>query len=148
MKTLKIWVQIFIVAGLLAMVSSAKADSVDITWTSPAGDGSGNTGREGDIPTPLSVDEIAGFTLYIGVKSGDYTAEISIPDNLATSYTLEGMWGTTYYIVITATDTDGRQSIYSSEIVANVGDKPVIITRPKPPWNVRFNVRPPTSATP
>ncbi len=92
---------------LLTLSTSLSAVSILIPWVA-------TTEREDG--TPLNND-LAGFNIYYGNSSGIYSSNVNIPDPLATSYTLPVSSGT-YYYVITAYDTDSRESAYSSPEVS------------------------------
>ena len=62
--------------------------------------------------------DIAGYNLYYGTASRDYG--LPIPTGNVTSYTVDNLdEGQTYYFSLTALDTSGNESGYSSEISAN-----------------------------
>jgi len=65
-----------------------------------------------------SEPDIAGYNLYYGTASRDYGPPI--PTGNTTSYTVDNLdEGRTYYFALTALDTSGNESGYSSEISAN-----------------------------
>lgn len=74
--------------------------------------------REDD--TVLLPSEIAGYRVYYGTAPGDYQYDIDINNNSVVSYTFEDFPRGTYYIVVTTYDTDGRESLYSSEVVISI----------------------------
>lgn len=74
-------------------------------------------------PNPQS--EVAGYHLYYGTASGDYTEVIDA--GRATSVTIERMFsGVTYYVAVTAYDSRGMESEASNEVELAV----------PPPWNL------------
>ncbi len=101
---IKTFVSIFIIA----LVVNAWAGTVLITWTAPS------MREDGSV---LSLSEIAGYRAYYGTTAGDYQTQVDINDPTATEYTLADLSPGTYYIVLTTLDTDGRESLYSTEIV-------------------------------
>jgi len=104
MKILKV-----IVAVIVALIFiNVLAASIGLTWVAP-------TQREDG--TPLNPSEIAGYRIYYGTAPGDYQTQITVNDPYATSFTIGGLAPATYYFVMTTIDTDGRESLYSSEIV-------------------------------
>lgn len=79
-----------------------------LSWVAPAEreDGSG-----------LSLSEIARFRVYYGTSSGDYSDTIDINDNTAVQMALANIPSGTFFITITAVDTDGLESTFSSEVI-------------------------------
>lgn len=82
-----------------------------LKWTAPSAREDGS---------PLSPSEIAGFNIYYGTEAGDYQDQIIIDDPSAENAQVEELPPGTYYLVVTAVDTDGRESLYSPEIVINL----------------------------
>jgi fibronectin type 3 domain-containing protein len=68
----------------------------------------------------LVLSEIAGFRIYYGVTSGDYSNAIDIDDHTATQAVLDGLPSGTYFVAVTTVDVDGRESTYSAEVVVTV----------------------------
>lgn len=65
-------------------------------------------------PSPNPV--VAGYHLYYGTASGNYTSSSYITGNLATA-TIAGLAsGVTYYFAITSVDAEGQESAFSSEL--------------------------------
>jgi uncharacterized protein YfaP (DUF2135 family) len=76
-----------------------------------------------DAPTSntdgSSTTDLAGYKIYHGIVSGIYTASIDVGN--VTSFSIATLSSTvpipgTYYIVVTAYDTAGNESVYSNEI--------------------------------
>lgn len=82
-----------------------------LNWTAPF---------EREDVTALSPAEIAGYRIYYGTGSGDYTNQIDVDDGSAVQAQVMDISAGTYYVVVTAVDTDGRESSYSSEVVVTV----------------------------
>ena len=62
--------------------------------------------------------DISNYNVYYGTQSRDYG--LPIPAGNTTSYTIDNLTeGTTYYFALTAVDTSGNESGYSSEVIAN-----------------------------
>ncbi len=96
------------VTGNTTIVSEA----MTFSWIAPVA-------REDE--TPIAMSEIAGYRVYFGTETGNYTQSIEINDAYIDAITLDELdTAGTYYIVITTVDTDGRESTYSTEIVLNV----------------------------
>lgn len=61
------------------------------------------------------VSDVAGYRVYYGTSSGNYTSSVDI--GLANAAVIESLTpGTTYYFVVTVYDTSGNESAYSSEV--------------------------------
>ena len=87
--------------------------SADITlsWVAPA---------EREDGTPISMAELAGYRVYYGTSAGNYTTQVDINNGSTMNVTLSGLATGTYYIVVTAIDVDGRESVYSQEAVQTI----------------------------
>jgi len=59
---------------------------------------------------------IAGYNVYYGTTQGQYSNSVAINDGTAAAYTFTGLPAGSYHSVVTAVDTDGRESLYSSEV--------------------------------
>ena len=79
--------------------------SATLEWAAPAARTDGNS---------LDMLELAGYTLYYGTTSGNYPNSVDINDPYTTSVTVSDLPVGTYYFVITARDTDGRESGHSN----------------------------------
>lgn len=79
-----------------------------------------------DIPVkytdglPLSLADIASYTLHYGTQSGNYTASVDITDPSITKYTITGLAHGEYFISITVKLVDGRESVYSNEVTRTI----------------------------
>ncbi|PCJ85769.1 MAG: hypothetical protein COA54_10225 [Thiotrichaceae bacterium] len=88
------------------------SDAKIFSWTAPVA-------REDE--SPIAMSEIAGYRIYFGTETGNYSQSIEVDDAYIDVITLDALnTAGTYYIVITTVDTDGRESTYSEEIVLNV----------------------------
>lgn len=95
-----------ILALLLAIASlaSAKQASVTLTWDPPPETG------------------IAGYRLYSGLASGQYTNTVNVA---ATRHTVTNLvFGAKYFFAVTAVSTHGLESPYSNELPFAVPAKP------------------------
>jgi len=79
--------------------------STTLNWLAPVTRGDG---------TPLSISEIAGYTLYYGESAGDLSNSITIDDAYTTSVTVTDLPLGVYYFVVTAHDTAGLESADSN----------------------------------
>lgn len=97
-------------AFLLASYS-VQAAEININWQAPTQNVDGS---------PLT--DLAGYKLYIGEDSRDYSIVESIQDAEATSATLTvpipwlTMGDNTVYLAMTALDAEGNESVYSNEV--------------------------------
>lgn len=87
--------------------STDTLSNIILSWIAPA---------EREDNSPLSLSEIAGYRVYYGTVQGDYLNSIHIDDVSVDSHTFEVLSSSTYYIVMTTYDTDGRESLYSPEL--------------------------------
>ena len=85
---------------------ATSSNVANLSWVAPV---------EREDGAGLSPSEIAGFRVYYGTKPGVYSNTIDIKDHTTTQTTLADLPSGTYYIVVTAVDTDGRESSYSTE---------------------------------
>ena len=112
MAFLKFLLALVVVLSLAACsVEESAGDAQALSWTAPS---------EREDNSALSLSEIASFRIYYGTKAGDYQNQIEINDSSATQGQLAGLASGTYYVVVTAVDTDGRESLYSSEVVITI----------------------------
>lgn len=64
---------------------------------------------------PSSSSSVAGYNVYYGQSSGNYSSKVSVPNQ--NSYVLTGLQdGQTYYFVVTARDSAGTESGRSNEV--------------------------------
>lgn len=81
------------------------AAAVTIDWVAPAARADGSS---------LLLSDIAGYKVYYGKASGDYSNSLEIKDGTSQSTTVSVAPGLNYFVV-TCLDTAGRESIYSQE---------------------------------
>lgn len=82
-----------------------------LSWTAP-------TQREDS--SPLQLSEIAGYKIYYGTAQGVYPNAIDITDGSAVQAQMPTLSAGTYYVVVTTKDTDGRESLYSQEVMITI----------------------------
>ncbi len=87
---------------------SALAEDVTLSW---------NPNSEGDL---------AGYKVYYGPSSGDYTTITDV--GLVTTYTINNLGAGTYYFVVTAYNTSGVESTFSNEIFKTMGSTAPVIS--------------------
>jgi hypothetical protein len=94
----------FIVCIIIVLFStSSYAANVTASWNAPT------TNEDGS-----SLTDLAGYKLYYGLASGNYTASIVVGN--VTTYQINNLVDDlTYYFAVTALDKSGNESIYSEE---------------------------------
>jgi len=110
--------KIFVVACFVFyMAIAAYAFSADatLTWTAPTTNSDGS---------PLT--DLAGYTVYYGNASGDYST--IIPVGNVTTYVVTGLGDGTWYFNVTASDTAGNESVFAIEC-----SKTIDTMKPAPP---------------
>ena len=115
--------KLFVLLSLL-IVENLFAGEAIINWTPP-------TQREDG--TPVSISEIAEYHIYYGKDQGDYQETKVVSGGGALGGTVSGLdSGGTWYFVVTAVDTEGRESLYSKEVV-----KELPLEKPRYPSNIK-----------
>jgi hypothetical protein len=89
----------------IAMVSVAITGLLSLRWQAPTENVDG---------TPLT--DLAGYRVYYGVASRNYSDTAEVDDADTTSIDLQVGAGS-YYVALTALDADGNESGYSNEIL-------------------------------
>ena len=89
-------------------VTQVATGSVSLSWTAPTMNEDGTT---------LTELELAGYKIYYGKSSGNYTNTIQIDNASVTMYLVENLSPDTYYFAATAFNMAGEESQYSSEAV-------------------------------
>lgn len=83
---------------------------VHLSWTPPT------TNTDGSILTDLE-----GYNVYYGTVAGNYDTTVNIPYAGVSEYLVEGLeTGYTYYFVLTAYNSAGSESEYSSMVYKNI----------------------------
>lgn len=111
------------IAPSAALPPTSGTGSVSLSWTPPT---------ENEDGTPLT--DLAGYRLYYGATSGDYTAQVDITDRTATSYIVESLAPGTWYFALTAVNAAGAESAKSNEAMANVVAGETVPLAPT--WNI------------
>lgn len=104
---------------LLLASFNVSALTVNLGWVPPV---------EREDNTPITEAEIAGYNVYYtDTKSGDYINSVFVAGGSTRSHVLQMSGATQYFIVVTAVDTEGRESQYSQEVskVFSRPNKPV-----------------------
>jgi len=87
------------------------ASSATMIWTAPV--------ARSD-QSPLSLADIGGYRVYYGTVEGEYPYRIDVNDGTAVDVVIRDLPIGTYYFVVTAYDTEGRESEYSSVVVKTI----------------------------
>lgn len=90
--------------SVVEMLSVGAIGEIGVGWDAPTQNVDGS---------PLT--DLAGFRIYYGDSSGAYANMIEVTDPAAVSHTLSLLSGS-YFIAMTAVDTDGNESAHSNEI--------------------------------
>ncbi len=64
----------------------------------------------------LAVNEVAGYRVYYGVDSGNYTDTIEVEGALVQGLDVKDIPAGEYYFTLTVLDAEGRESDYSNEL--------------------------------
>lgn len=102
----------YILALLMLVVTPAIADMTIDPLITPTATLSCTLPIEREDGTPIAEDEIATINFYAGTTAGDYTDTVGMTScSMSIDVTL--LTDAPYYYVVTAVDTDGRESMYS-----------------------------------
>jgi hypothetical protein len=97
--------------SLVALDAAAQTGNVNLAWNASTD------------PT------VAGYVVYCGAASGDYTSSVRAGLNLTATFS--GLTpGLTYYFAVMDYDANGDESGFSNEVTNNPEDPPVISTQP------------------
>jgi hypothetical protein len=89
---------------LLLGATHLHAAQVRFSWHAPTTNADGTT-----------LHDLAGYRLHYGLSSRSYPTSVNV--GTTTSYTLTGLTtGQRYYVAVTASDTSGNRSAYSTEV--------------------------------
>jgi hypothetical protein len=81
-----------------------------LSWTTP------DRREDGTV---LLISEILEYRIYYGTTAGDYQSQFNV-DVASNTAQVPQLSAGTYYAVVTAVDTEGRESLYSPEVVINI----------------------------
>lgn len=84
--------------------------SKTLEWTPPT---------QNEDGTPLT--NLAGYRIYYGTTSGDYSETIELDSPGLTSYTIQDLAPGTYYLVMTSYTSDNLESRYTPEVSFELG---------------------------
>lgn len=90
-------------------VTQVATASTTLSWTAPTQNEDGTT-----------LTDLAGYKLYYGKSSRNYTNSITIDNASVTTYVVENLSPDTYYFAATAFNLNGVESRYSGEAVKSL----------------------------
>lgn len=85
--------------------TSTSTKSVVLAWNPPNATGTSSAA-------------VAGYKVYYGTSSGNYTQSVNI--GAATTYTVSGLLPGTYYFNVTDYDSSGNESGFANEVSATI----------------------------
>lgn len=98
----------------LPLVSCSSGGSTEPTASPPASIATASAQFEWD---PNTETDLAGYKIYKGTSSGQYSAPIATLPASRTSYEADGLQkGSTYFFVVTAFDNSGNEGPLSDEL--------------------------------
>lgn len=97
--------------GIETGTNTLNTSEINLSWVAPA---------ERENNSALSLSEIAGYKIYYGTTKGQYSSTMAINDGSAESFIVNGLQTGTYYFVVTAIDSEGRESQFSAEVKIDV----------------------------
>ena len=110
---------------LLLASFNVSALSVNLSWVPPVE----REPAPGQLTgVPITEAELAGYNVYYtDTQTGDYQKSVFVPGGSTRSYKLVMSGAIQYFVVVTAIDTEGRESVYSAEVskVFSRPNKPV-----------------------
>ena len=98
-------------SGLSDPSDPGSSGSIALSWVAPS---------EREDNTGLQLSEIEGFRIYYGTEAGVYQNQLAVNDSTAEQVQIVDVTSGTYYIVMTTVDTEGQESVYSSELVVTL----------------------------
>jgi len=90
-------------------VTQVGTASTTLSWVAPTLNDDGS-----------ALTDLAGYTIYYGTASGNYTSQILIDNASITTYLLENLSPDTYYFAAKAFNSSGVESSYSGEAVKSL----------------------------
>jgi hypothetical protein len=88
---------------------SASSGAVTLNWTPPTENVDG---------TPIT--NLSGYDIRYGTASGDYTQTVAVASPGIATYVVDNLTPGTYYFSVSAMESDGSVSPFSSEVSATV----------------------------
>jgi len=88
---------------------AAGTKDISLNWTAPSSRTDGSS---------VSLSEVGGYKVYVGTQSGNYNPGIDVGNT--TSHTLSSMSPGTYYLALSAYDSNSQESQLSSEFPVTI----------------------------
>jgi len=104
-----------LLAGLIGCAAPPQSISTGITTSLPISWQAPLTNTKGE-----SISNLAGYKIYYGTSSTDYTNEVDIQSPGIVDYVIPDLSSQDYYIVVTAYTVDGVESNYSEELIVSI----------------------------
>ncbi len=89
-------------------VQDTGSESYTLSWLAPT---------QNEDGTPLN--DLAGYRIYYGMVSGDYTETLELNQAGLTSYVLDALAPGRYYLVMTAINSQSMESRYTAELTVD-----------------------------
>lgn len=90
-------------------VNAVSLGSVSLSWTAPTENEDGS-----------ALTDLAGYRIYWGTASGEYTNSVSINNPGLTTYVVEDLAPGSYEFVATSLNSSGMESVYSNSTIKSV----------------------------
>jgi len=90
-------------------VHAVGSGTATLTWTAPTQRTDGS-----------ALTNLAGYRIYWGTESRNYTKSVEIDNPAVTSYVIENLGPGTHYFATTAVDANGAESAYSNEATKTI----------------------------
>jgi hypothetical protein len=91
--------------NIVEMLTVNTLNPVSLNWVAPTENVDGS-----------NLTDLAGYRIYWGSTSRNYTNMVDVPDSQTASHTLDLESGD-YYVAMTALDLEGNESAYSNEVL-------------------------------
>jgi hypothetical protein len=96
-------------SGFTIAVTQVALGSTTLSWSAPTQNEDGST-----------LTDLAGYKIYYGRASGDYSNEIRIDNPSVTTYLVDNLSPDTYFFAATALNSAGIESRFSGEAVKTI----------------------------
>lgn len=96
-------------AFAITVSSTVTTRSVSVAWTPPTQNDDGST-----------LTDLSGYKIHYGTSSKDYTQTVDVKNAGMTRYQLDSMPSGKIYIAMTAVNTAGAESDFSSEVAVTL----------------------------
>lgn len=91
-------------------VEQIGTSSFTLSWMAPTQNEDGS-----------ALTDLAGYRIYYGTTTANYSAKISLTSPGATTYVIENLAPGKYFLVMTSVNSDGLESEYTPELVFDLG---------------------------